>query len=217
MAGFPRCGYPCPDKYNPADHYVHSLAIFPGDEENSSKRVRDIGDKFLDSDDGKVVKAVIDFHKDQYQLQQEGGRKQKYQEGGSVPTNVTYKATSWTQFKALFHRGWLSSKKEPWMIKISVSQTLVLALLIGLVFLDQELDQEGARNMTGAIVMVIINVSFGYPFTVSNVYCSELGVVLREHFNGAYRLDLYFFARQIAELPVLLALPIAFITIGTKK
>lgn len=28
-----RVDYPCPVNYNPADHYVHTLAIIPGNEE----------------------------------------------------------------------------------------------------------------------------------------------------------------------------------------
>ena len=33
-------GYPCPVNFNPADHFVHTLAIVPGDEENCRQRVQ---------------------------------------------------------------------------------------------------------------------------------------------------------------------------------
>ena len=33
-------GYPCPDNFNPADFFVRTLAIKPGDEENCRKRVK---------------------------------------------------------------------------------------------------------------------------------------------------------------------------------
>ena len=33
-------GYPCPVNFNPADYFVHTLAIKPGDEENCRKRVK---------------------------------------------------------------------------------------------------------------------------------------------------------------------------------
>jgi len=37
---FENLGYPCPLNFNPADHFVRTLAIKPGDEENCRKRVQ---------------------------------------------------------------------------------------------------------------------------------------------------------------------------------
>ena len=36
---FERCGYACPQDYNPADFYIHTLAIVPGEEEKSRDRI----------------------------------------------------------------------------------------------------------------------------------------------------------------------------------
>ncbi len=47
-------GYPCPDKFNPADHYVHVLAITPGDEDTCRKRVGEICQQFEQSDWGEL-------------------------------------------------------------------------------------------------------------------------------------------------------------------
>ncbi len=58
-----RCGYPCPDKFNPSDHYVHVLAIIPGDEESCRERVRAITQEFQDSDEGREIKAVVEHEK----------------------------------------------------------------------------------------------------------------------------------------------------------
>ena len=33
-------GYPCPVNFNPADHFVHTLANVPGDEQNCHERVQ---------------------------------------------------------------------------------------------------------------------------------------------------------------------------------
>ena len=37
---FKSLGYPCPINFNPADHFVHTLAIVPGDEQNCQQRVQ---------------------------------------------------------------------------------------------------------------------------------------------------------------------------------
>ena len=37
---FHSLGYPCPINFNPADHFVHTLAIVPGNEQNCQQRVQ---------------------------------------------------------------------------------------------------------------------------------------------------------------------------------
>ena len=37
---FCRLGYPCPMNFNPADYFVHTLAIVPGEEEQCKERVK---------------------------------------------------------------------------------------------------------------------------------------------------------------------------------
>ena len=41
----------------------------------------------------------------------------------------------------------------------------------------------------------------------------ELGIFFREHFNGMYRTDTYYLAKQIAEVPANLLVPILFVAI----
>ena len=41
--------------FNPSDHYVHVLAIMPGDEENCRRKVQAITDTFKESDQGTYV------------------------------------------------------------------------------------------------------------------------------------------------------------------
>nr|CAD7460512.1 unnamed protein product [Timema tahoe] len=44
------------------------------------------------------------------------------------------------------------------------------------------------------------------------VFCAELSVFKREHFNGMYRTDVYFLCKTIAEIPVFIAIPVIFIS-----
>nr|CAD7404673.1 unnamed protein product [Timema cristinae] len=46
------------------------------------------------------------------------------------------------------------------------------------------------------------------------VFCAELPVFKREHFNGMYRTDVYFLCKSIAEIPVFIAIPVIFISIS---
>ncbi len=45
------------------------------------------------------------------------------------------------------------------------------------------------------------------------MFCLELPIFLREHFNGAYRVEVYYLSKQLAELPIFLILPVIFSSI----
>ena len=47
-------GYPCPEMFNPADHYVHVLAVTPGEEDQCRKRIDMICNNFAESADGEI-------------------------------------------------------------------------------------------------------------------------------------------------------------------
>nr|CAD7204145.1 unnamed protein product [Timema douglasi] len=90
----------------------------------------------------------------------------------------------------------------------------MVGLLIGVIYYGQELDQNGVMNINGAIFVLIINMTFQNVFAVINVFCAELPVFKREHFNGMYRTDVYFLCKTIAEIPVFIAIPVIFISIS---
>ena len=57
-----RCGYPCPINYNPADHYVHVLAVTPGQETECRSTVNMICNEFeKDPEGGQIVSNVVDY------------------------------------------------------------------------------------------------------------------------------------------------------------
>ena len=57
-------GFPCPDDFNPADHYVNVLAVVPGQEEERRARVAQICDAFKQSPQGKLVEAEVKYEKE---------------------------------------------------------------------------------------------------------------------------------------------------------
>ena len=51
-------GYGCPNNYNPADHYIFTLAIIPNKVEESRKRLNRICDTYDKTETAKVVADV---------------------------------------------------------------------------------------------------------------------------------------------------------------
>ncbi len=68
-------------------------------------------------------------------------------------------------------------------------------------------------NINGALFLTLTNMTFQNSFAVINVFCAELPIFLREHFNGMYRTDVYYLCKQLAELPIFLLIPIIFVCI----
>jgi len=124
-----------------------------------------------------------------------------------------YKTGWWGQFKAVYWRSTLSNLREPMVLKVKIFQTIVIALLLGVIYLGQELNQQGVMNINGALFLFLTNMTFQNVFSVINVFCLELPIFLREHGNGMYRTDVYFLAKTLSELPLYIIFPTLFIGI----
>jgi len=200
---FQSVGKPCPSNYNPADHFVEVLAIQPGKEEECKKEVDMICTSFDDSKDGMDLLA---------ELKQEESTVTDSNQNKS-DNRSPYKASWGAQFKALTWRNFLAMIKEPLLVKVRIIQAIVIAIILGVIYLGQDLDQDGIQNANGALFVVITNMSFANIFAVVNVFCNELPIFLREHFNGMYRVDTYYLTRQLVDMPLFILEPTIFLAV----
>ncbi|TMW39470.1 hypothetical protein DOY81_015450, partial [Sarcophaga bullata] len=198
-------GAQCPHNYNPADFYVQVLAVVPGREIESRDRISKICDNFA------VGKVSREMEQNFQQLvnSSESQPKKKDEDG-----TVYYKASWLTQFRAIMWRSWISTVKEPLLVKVRLIQTVMVAVLIGLIFLNQPMTQVGVMNINGAIFLFLTNMTFQNVFAVINVFTSEIPVFMRETRSRLYRCDTYFLGKTIAELPLFLVVPFLFTAIA---
>lgn len=108
---------PCPTNYNPADFYVEMLAIVPGKEDESRLKVRKICDAY----------AVSEFNmKINEQINELEANASRY---GPIALSSNgrrgYRATWFTQFRAILWRSWSTVLKEPLLIRVRMMQTIV--------------------------------------------------------------------------------------------
>jgi len=203
---FEKCGFACPTNYNPADHYLQVLAVVPGKEEASHIKLQKVCDEFDSSERGLELAKTCSAASSS---------------SSNIPTSRSspYKASWWEQFTALLWRSWLSIVKDPLILRIRIGTSIFIALVLGAVYFGQELSGEGnakgeaIMNINGVLFLLITNMTFSNMFAVINVFCLELPIFLREHFNGMYRTDTYFICRQLAELPIFLLLPLVFLAV----
>ncbi|GFG38120.1 hypothetical protein Cfor_07570, partial [Coptotermes formosanus] len=197
---FRTMGACCPSNYNPADFFIQLLAIAPTREESCRQTVEMVCDSFQESEAGQRILEEAEM---QWEVPRTLFEQQKSR-------HSPYKASWWAQLRAVLWRSWISVIKEPVLIKVRLLQTLLLSALIGVIYYGQELDQDGVMNINGALFIFLTNMTFQNVFSVINVFCSEMPVFLREHFNGMYRVDVYFLCKTLAEVPVFAAMPLVF-------
>lgn len=108
---------PCPANYNPADFYIEHLAIVPGNEQESRDNIRKICDAFAVSE--YSIKIA-----DEISSLQRGANDYKML---TVNGNGCdgYRATWWTQFRAILWRSWSTVLKEPLLVRVRLLQTVV--------------------------------------------------------------------------------------------
>lgn len=108
---------PCPTNYNPADFYVERLAIVPGQEDESREIVRKICDAFAVSEySTKMLDQINKTRSNSYTT------KLKPLNGNGFEG---YRATWWTQFRAILWRSWSTVLKEPLLVRVRLIQTVV--------------------------------------------------------------------------------------------
>ncbi|CAG9585745.1 unnamed protein product [Danaus chrysippus] len=208
-------GAACPANYNPADHYIQLLAGVPGREETTRHTIDTVCTAFARSEIGCKLAAEAENALYHERKIASGWVESPWSSSltGRSPRSP-YKASWCAQFRAVLWRSWLSVTKEPMLIKVRFLQTIMVALLIGVIYFGQELDQDGVMNINGAIFMFLTNMTFQNIFAVINVFCSELPIFIREHHSGMYRADVYFLSKTLAEAPVFATIPLVFTTIA---
>ncbi|XP_052773368.1 protein white-like [Mya arenaria] len=203
---FKRSGFPCPVNFNPADFYIHTMAVMPGKETECKAQIESICDKFQSSDESKAmlteIKRIGENPKETGIIYDE-----------AFSNTSRYEASIFTQFRAVFARSWKTMIREPMVMRVRVIQTVVLALLLGLIYLQVDNDQEGVMNVNGVLFLVLTNMTFTSVFGVLNSFPIETPIFLREYGNGLYRVDVYFFCKSISELPSFVIIPLVFCAI----
>ncbi|XP_071518443.1 protein white-like isoform X2 [Panulirus ornatus] len=207
LSFFSGMGLACPKNFNPADFFISTLAIEPDREAECRDFVRKTCDAFASSSSGQeVVQATaanakapssgVAVSHDQVQV-----------------ARSPYKAKWFEQLRAVLKRSFLANIREPMVLRAKVFQVVLIGLLLGVIYLDQDINQAGITNINGAMFLLLTQMSFTNAFGVVNTFCAELPIFLREHFNGMYRAGIYYLCKNLAEMPFTVFLPMIFIAI----
>ncbi|XP_048586786.1 protein white isoform X3 [Nematostella vectensis] len=106
---FSSLGYPCPPNYNPADYFVHTLAVVPDDRQNCLDRIKTICDATTNRNPANVHDLEDSFMEAEW-------------------SHEPYKASWWRQFKTVMWRSWLSNRRDVLMFRIRILQSIVFPI-----------------------------------------------------------------------------------------
>ncbi|XP_059178882.1 protein white-like [Physella acuta] len=205
---FDRMGHPCPMNFNPGDHYILTLAIVPGNEEECRKRTKSICDAFLVTEQASNMATQT-----KELMQQAKARNSDPIFEDILAGNSRYEVSWFVQMRYLFWRSWISMFRDVILFRVRIMQALTLAIVLGLVYFQLDVNQKGVMNINGAIFLLITNTSFSNMFAVVNSFPLELGVFLREYGSGIYRADTYYLTKTFAEVPLFVAVSLIFVSI----
>ncbi|BFY98580.1 hypothetical protein BsWGS_01620 [Bradybaena similaris] len=203
---FNRNQFPCPRNFNPGDHYILTLAIVPGKEEESRKRTKAICDNYVDSNYRRTITEQID----QYIRESDMSDHVVLNE---VTGESRYASPIVMQWTNLFWRSWTSQYRDQMLFWTRLFQTVFMALILGLIYFDLDINQKGVTDINGGLFIIVTNISFTNMFAVLTSFPEEMGIAMREYGSALYRIDSYFFTKTISELPLFCMVTVLFVSV----
>lgn len=182
--------FKCPDEYNPADYLIDLItettsATFLGTEQKieDNRRIEYILNEY--EKNFTYVKPYLDAKLDI-----------------NLGNFSTYRTNWITQFFVLLVRSFLNVMRDRMLTISRAIQSIVMALVVGLIYLKMPFDQNSVINRRGVLFFMMLNTNMGTLFTSLIVFLSEeKGVFLRERASKTYRVSSYYLSKSIAEFP----------------
>ena len=125
-----------------------------------------------------------------------------------IPPNPTW----FKQVHILSQRNFQEQFRQSKIILISLLQTILMALLIGTVFLRIGQTQNSTIRRQPVIFFCAVNQGIFGALMVINSFPVERALTLRERASGTYFASAYFFAKILADTLVQLPIPIIFVS-----
>uniref|UniRef100_A0A914ZJU5 ABC transporter domain-containing protein n=2 Tax=Parascaris univalens TaxID=6257 RepID=A0A914ZJU5_PARUN len=178
-------GLECPPTFSPADHIIRTLSVTEHDQLACYDRIRMIHTKYEESEYGMKM----------YRKTHGKGSKQ-VMGNADLRRGKKYPAAFFTQIGVLLKRSFLTTIRDPLLLKVKLFQVVATSIIVGVV--------NFRTIITGPTVMNIEGVLY------NTVITSELPIFLREHRAGIYRAETYYIAKSLAEMPQYTILPIIY-------
>lgn len=114
------------------------------------------------------------------------------------------------QIRVLAQRNIVRFVRDHIAFRVAVMQSLVLALLAGLIYLQLDLTQSGIQNFAGGFLFVVVFTTFSAANPTFIQVPIKLPIVIREYRASLYNISSWYLAKNMSELPMQILQPIVF-------
>uniref|UniRef100_A0A0M3IE80 ABC2_membrane domain-containing protein n=1 Tax=Ascaris lumbricoides TaxID=6252 RepID=A0A0M3IE80_ASCLU len=163
-------GYPLPRNYNPADHFMKTLGIeCDKDRRKSIHLINQICDCYANSDRGK--KLLEEAKRDLNSTTQSQYEINFQHHGQKFRKEIQYKLkSSWlTQMRILMWRSFLTTIRDPVLLRVRLFQTIIIGVITGLVYLQTPITQTTIMNINGVLFTLVCNMNYLFQIVVVEV------------------------------------------------
>ncbi|KAI9159291.1 hypothetical protein H9P43_008631 [Blastocladiella emersonii ATCC 22665] len=205
IAYFARAGYPCPQYSNPADYFfmdiLNAASVGSGTGPYTpEERIPRLLEVWKHSPENKAVLEAI---------------ARPPRTDGITRASFKYVPRFAEQFAVLFGRASKNAFRNSLIIKAKLGQTLFIAVLIGLLYLNIPGRKAASQiqDRIGVLFFLAINQVMGGAIGILSIFAAEKQVFQREYSGGYYRLPAFFFSKMAVELPFQIAMPVLLVAI----
>jgi ATP-binding cassette, subfamily G (WHITE), eye pigment precursor transporter len=99
----------------------------------------------------------------------------------------------------------LDQMRDPNVLLARIVQNVIAVLTLALLYFQVEYDQKGVLNMNGSMFQLITHVSYIAVIDLA-AFCESVPTYFREYRNAMYRPDTFFWAKNLADLPIFIIL-----------
>lgn len=192
IEAYAEAGFPLPPAANPADHLLDVITpLFQEDYDHIDENIQ-------------ILQPVL-------RKRQQENEKSNKQNNVEESLERDGHAPSWlSQFWLLVKRCALSQFRDRHSLYLQFIQTVIIAVLVGTVFLDIGTDQTSINKRQSVLFFCCINQGIFSALLAVNSYPADRSVVLRERAAGTYRVSAYFCAKAFVETIVQSVYPAIF-------
>lgn len=122
-------------------------------------------------------------------------------------------ASTCQKFRALTGRSCNELRRNKMRIKTYVAQTFVFSLMISIIYVPMGNNQASIQDRRGALFFCSMNGMMTGVLSVLTTFAGERAAFIRERSNNLYSTPVYFFAKMVTELPIIILAPFVYMTL----
>ncbi|KAG6623514.1 ABC transporter-like protein [Phytophthora cinnamomi] len=203
---FAKCGFECPTFMNPADFFMEKIVVVDADtDEAGVERVRALKEAWK-AQRSNAIEVVNP--QDVNGSTSSGNMMSTTGPNADAVEFEDSRASVWGQIHVLATRNAMRLLRDKTALRLQSVQTLVTTLLVGIIFFQLTLDQQGVSNFSGAFFYMVTEQVYGASMPAIMSVPMELPIVYREYDIGLYSVAAWYAAKNLCELPQQVVLPI---------